>query len=48
MKYLKGKYYLEVKYERYINQPNKNILLRLEKEPKNLKTQYHVQDEREK
>ena len=45
MKYLNGRYYVEVKDYRYkIHQTEKNIL-RLRDEPKPLRSQYQVQNE---
>ena len=42
MKYLNGKYYVEVKDKRYKIHPTENIILRERKEPKSLRTQYQV------
>ena len=42
MKYLDGKYDVEVKDHRYLFQPTKNIISRLKDEPKSLTTQYQV------
>ena len=45
MKYLNGKYYVEVKDHRYKIHPTENIILRLRDEPKSLRTQYQDQNE---
>ena len=45
MKYLDGRYYVEVKHHRYKIHPTENIILRLRDEPKSLRTQYQVQKE---
>ena len=45
MKYLSGRYYVEVKDHRYKIHPTENILLGLRDEPKSLRTQYQVQNE---
>ena len=45
MKYLNGRYYVEVKDHRYKIHPTENIILRLRDEPKSLRTQYQVQNE---
>ena len=45
MKYLNGRFYVEVKDHRYKIHPTENILLRLRDEPKSLRTQYQVQNE---
>ena len=45
MKYLDGKYYVEVKSRRYKIHPTENIILRKRDEPKSLRTQYQVQNE---
>ena len=42
MKYLNGKYYVEVKDKKYKIHPTENIILRERKEPKSLRTQYQV------
>ena len=42
MKYLDGKYYEEVKEERYLFHPTENILLRKRDPPQCLRTQYQV------
>ena len=44
MKYLNGKYYVEVKDDRYQIHPNENIILRLRDEPNFLRIQYQVQN----
>ena len=44
MKYLNGKYYVEVKDKRYITHPNEKIILRFRDELKRLRTQYQVQN----
>ena len=45
MKYLIGRYYVEVTDHRYKIHPTENIILRLRDEPKSLRTQYQVQNE---
>ena len=45
MKYLNGKYYVEVKDHRYKIHPTENIILRKRDPPKSLRTQYQVQNE---
>ena len=45
MKYLNGRYYVEVKDHRYKIHPTEKIILRLRDEPKSLRTQYQVQNE---
>ena len=45
MKYLDGKYYVEVKDHRYRIHPTENIIIRLRDEPKSLRTQYQIQNE---
>ena len=45
MKYLNGRYYVEVKDHRYKIHPTENIISRLRDEPKSLRTQYQVQNE---
>ena len=45
MKYLNGRYYVEVEDHRYKIHPTENIILRLRDEPKSLRTQYQVQNE---
>ena len=45
MKYLNGRYYVEVKDHRCKIHPTENIILRLTDEPKSLRTQYQVQNE---
>ena len=45
MKYLNGRYYLEVKDHRYKIHPTEKIILRLKDEPKFLRTQYQIQNE---
>ena len=42
MKYLNGKYYVEVKDKRYKIHPSENIILREREEPKSLRTQYQT------
>ena len=44
MKFLNGKYYVEVKDKRYLSHPTENTILRLLNEPKSLGTQYEVQN----
>ena len=44
MKYLDGRYYVEVKDHRYKIHPTENIILRLRDEPKSLRTQYQAQN----
>ena len=44
MKYLNGRYYVEVKDHRYKIHPTEKIILRLRDEPKPLRTQYQVQN----
>ena len=39
MKYLKNKYYVEVKDKRYSIHPTKNVILRKGKQPQSSKTQ---------
>ena len=45
MKYLNGRYYVEVKDHRYRIHPTETIILRLKVEPKSLRTQNQVQNE---
>ena len=45
MKYLNGKFYVEVKDHRYKIHPTENILLRKRDPPTSLRTQYQVQNE---
>ena len=45
MKYLNGRYYVEVKDHRYKIHPTEKIILGLREEPKSLRTQYQVQNE---
>ena len=45
MKYLNGRYYVEVNDHRYKIHPTENIILRLRDDPKSLRTQYQVQNE---
>ena len=45
MKYLNGRYYVEVQDHRYKIHPTKNFILRLRDGPKSLRTQYQVQNE---
>ena len=45
MKYLNGKYYVEVKDKRYKIHPSENIILREREQPKSLRTQYQVQND---
>ena len=45
MKYLEGKYYVEVRDHRYRIHPTENIILQKRDEPKFLRTQCHVQNE---
>ena len=45
MKYLNGRYYVEVKDHRYKIHPTEKIILRLRDEPKSLRTQYQVQNQ---
>ena len=45
MKYLNGRYYVEVQDQRYKIHPTENIILRLRDELKSLRTQYQVQNE---
>ena len=47
MKYLNGKYYVEVKDKRYLIHPTGIFILRLRDPPKSLRNQYQVQNERE-
>ena len=47
MKYLNGRYYVEVKDERYSNHPTENIILRNRDPPESLRTQYRRQNETE-
>ena len=44
MKYLDGRYYVEVKDHRYKIHPTENIILKLRDEPKSLRAQYQVQN----
>ena len=44
MKFLNGRYYVEVKDKRYIIHPTENIILGHREEPKSLRTQYQVQN----
>ena len=44
MKYLIGRYYVEVKDHRYKIHPTENFILRLRDEPKSLRTQYQIQN----
>ena len=45
MKYLDGRFFVEVKDHRYKIHPTENIILRLRDEPKSLRIQYQVQNE---
>ena len=45
MKYLSGRYYVEVKDHRYLIHPRENIILRERIPPASLRTQYQVKDE---
>ena len=45
MKFLNGRFYVEVKDQRYIIHPTKNNILRLREEPNSLSTQYGLQNE---
>ena len=45
MKYINGKFYVEVKDHRYEIHPTESNILRLRDEPKSLGTQYQVQNE---
>ena len=45
MKYLNGRYCVEVKDYRYKIHPTENIILKLRNEPKSHRTQYQVQNE---
>ena len=45
MKYLNGRYYVEVKDHRYKTHATENIILRLRDPPTSLRTQYQVQNE---
>ena len=45
MKYLNGRFNVEVKDHRYRIHPTENIILRLRDPPSSLRTQYHVQNE---
>ena len=45
MKYFIVQYYVQKKDHREKSQPSENIILRLRKEPKFLRTQYQVQNE---
>ena len=45
MKFLNGKYYVEVKDQRYKIHPTENIILRKRDPPTSLRTQYEVQNE---
>ena len=45
MKYLNGRYYVEVRDHRYKIHPTENILLRKRDPPTSLRTQYQVQNE---
>ena len=45
MKYLNGRYYVEVKDHRYIIHSTESIILGLRDEPKSLRTQYQFQNE---
>ena len=45
MKYLNGKYYVEVKDKKYKIHLSENIILREREEPKSLRTQYQVQND---
>ena len=45
MKYLDGRYYVEVKDHRYKIRPIENKILRFRDSPKSLRTQYQVQNE---
>ena len=47
MKYLNGNYYVEVKDKRFLIHPTENIILRKREEPKSLRTQYQVQNEKQ-
>ena len=44
MKYLNGKYYVEVKDKKYKIHPSENIILREREQPKSLRTQYQIQN----
>ena len=45
MKYLDGRYYVEVKDHRYLIHPTENIILREREPPKSLRTQNQVQND---
>ena len=45
MKYLNGRYYVEVKDHRYKTHPTENIILGLRDPPSSLRTQCQVQNE---
>ena len=45
MKYLNGRYYVEVKDHRYRIHPSENVILGLRDPPSPLRTQYQVQNE---
>ena len=45
MKYLDGRYYVEVKGHRYKIHPTENNILKLRYEPKSLRAQYQIQNE---
>ena len=45
MKYLNGRYYVEVKDHRYKIHPTENFIIRLRDPPTSLRTQYQVQNE---
>ena len=45
MKYLDGKYYVEVKDKRYLIHPTENIILRKRDPPTSLRTQYQIQND---
>ena len=47
MKYLNGNYYVEVKDKRFLIHPTENIILRKREEPKSLRTQYQIQNEKQ-
>ena len=45
MKYLNGRFYVEVKDHRYKNHPTENIILRLRDPQSSLRTRYQLQNE---
>ena len=47
MKYLNGRYYVEVKDHRYKIHPTENLILGLKDEPKSLRIEYQIQNETE-